>query len=502
MKKKLSNVVAIVIVFLSFLLALSTKWVIGTFGLLSPDELIFHLKVPLEGTSNELIVSFIKENVFVAASLTAVCLLVLIIPLNTYAELKIHFFRVVKTIQFAPIHFTKNHFRLFSVFLLVVCLGYSCFTLNIQDFIVLQFSDSSFIKGNYVDTKNVSITFPEKKRNLIYIYLESMETTYFSKSEGGAQGTDLAPELYNLEQANISFSNTNKAGGAIQAPGTGWTIAGMVAQTSGLPVKLPIDGNSYGGYNSFLPGAWTLGDILHKNGYKQVLLLGSDAAFGGRKEYFQEHGNYEMLDYNYAIKTGEIDKNYHVWWGYEDEKLFSYAKEELTKLSKSSAPFNLTFLTADTHFPDGYVCRLCKNEHESQYANVISCSSQQVTQFVSWVQQQDFYDNTTIVISGDHLSMDPKFFAKLDPSYERTTMNIVINSPITSKYTKNRDFCTFDMFPTTLASLGVSIKGEKLGLGTNLFSAVPTLAEADGKQSLYKELDKHSNFYNNTFLYP
>jgi phosphoglycerol transferase len=190
-----------------------------------------------------------------------------------------------------------------------------------------------------------------------------------------------------------------------------------------------------------------------------------------------------------------------VWWGYEDEKLFAYAKEELSRLSQTSQPFNLTFLTADTHFPDGYVCKLCKNEHESQYANAISCSSRQVANFISWVQQQNFYSNTTIVIVGDHLSMDTKFFANLDPAYQRTTINIIINSPVNSKFTKNRNFCTFDMFPTTLASLGATIKGDRLGLGTNLFSGVPTLAETVGIESLNKELDKHSNFYNNTFIY-
>jgi phosphoglycerol transferase len=387
MKKKIKNVISGIVLFLAFLLVFSTQWLMKMYGVLSPDELLFHLKVPLKGASNELVVSFLQQSVLVAALLTVICLLVLIIPLKTYTELKIRIFHIIKTIRFAPIHFLKKHLLSISALLLVICLGYSCFSLSIQNYLASQLSNSSFIKDNYVDTKKVSITFPEKKRNLIYIYLESMETTYFSKEVGGAQDTNLAPELYNLQQKNISFSNTDKAGGALPASGTGWTIAAMVAQTSGLPLKLPIDGNSYTGYNSFLPGAYTLGDVLHKNGYKQVLLLGSDAAFGGRKAYFEEHGNYEMLDYNWAIQTGKIDKNYHVWWGYEDEKLFSYAKQKLTELSKSDAPFNLTCLTVDTHFPDGYACRLCKNENESQYANVISCSSRQVAQFVSWIQQ-------------------------------------------------------------------------------------------------------------------
>ena len=69
-------------------------------------------------------------------------------------------------------------------------------------------------------------------------------------------------------------------------------------------------------------------------------------------------------------------------------------------LASQDQPFNLSLLTADTHFEDGYVCELCGTEYgDNQYANVLACSSNQVSEFVSWIQQQDFYDNTTIVIS-------------------------------------------------------------------------------------------------------
>lgn len=42
------------------------------------------------------------------------------------------------------------------------------------------------VEDNYVDPDRVNITFPEQKRNLIYLYLESMESTYADKSSGGA----------------------------------------------------------------------------------------------------------------------------------------------------------------------------------------------------------------------------------------------------------------------------------------------------------------------------
>ena len=35
-------------------------------------------------------------------------------------------------------------------------------------------------------------------------------------------------------------------------------------------ILLPIDGNSYGDYTAFLPGAVSLGDILKNEGYKRT----------------------------------------------------------------------------------------------------------------------------------------------------------------------------------------------------------------------------------------
>ncbi|MFR0813865.1 MAG: sulfatase-like hydrolase/transferase [Enterococcus casseliflavus] len=111
--------------------------------------------------------------------------------------------------------------------------------------------------------------------------------------------------------------------------------------------------------NISMPGITSIGDILHDNGYNQILLLGSDADFGGRKKFYEQHGDYEIRDYNYANDHGWIPKDRKVWWGYEDEKLFEFAKNTLLEQASLDQPFNLTMLlAADTHFPDGY-----KNEN-------------------------------------------------------------------------------------------------------------------------------------------
>ena len=67
---------------------------------------------------------------------------------------------------------------------------------------------------------------------------------------------------------------------------------------------------------------------------------------------------------------------------------------------------------------------------------------------------------------------------------------------------KNRLFTTLDLFPSTLAAMGVQIEGERLGLGTNLFSGKQTLAEEYGYEHLFEELKKKSLFYDNEILYP
>lgn len=200
-------------------------------------------------------------------------------------------------------------------------------------------------------------------------------------------------------------------------------------------------------------------------------------------------------DYNSAIAQGYIDPSYYVWWGYEDLKLFEIAKDQVQYLSSLKQPFCLTILTADTHAEDGYLCKECLNTYDDQYANVIRCSSRRVTEFVKWIQQEPFYENATIVLVGDHLTMDSGFCANIDQGYNRKTFVSYINSCVQAEDTKKaRLYSEMDLFPTTLASLGFKINGNKLGLGSNLFSNEETLLEKYGYDYLNKELKKKSPF--------
>ena len=447
---------------------------------LSMDELVYHLTAPLDGTNTDMIWDYVR--VCAVPTILVIFFLILILIAWRKKE-KVHLFRGI--------------INLVALVGIIVMLGYTWTELGVGDYLKDQNTESKFIEDEYVDPTDVEVVFPEQKRNLIYIFLESMETTYSDVDDGGAFDENVIPELTEIAQTNEDFSGADpKLNGGYSLAGTTWTMGAMFAQTSGLPLNISISANDMDTQDSFFPGVTTLGDILSDAGYTQTLLIGSEAQFGGRKLYFQEHGNYEMEDYSYAIENGLIPSDYKVWWGYEDQKLFEFAKEKLLQLSQGDEPFNLTMLTVDTHFEDGYVCEQCPTEYDTQYSNVMACSSRQVGEFLKWIQQQDFYENTTIVISGDHPTMDSDYCAEIDQegNYDRRVFTAYINAAAYAQDQQERTYSTFDNFPTTLAALGVQIDGDRLGLGTNLFSGTKTLLEEFGNSKVNAELKKKSEF--------
>ena len=445
---------------------------------LSMEELVYHLTAPLEGTNEEMIWQYVR-----------VCVVPTILIMAGISALVV-FGRKKE----------KPYWRVIAGAVVISVLAQTCSVygawtkLDIGGYMANQGEVSTFIDDNYVDPRSVEITFPEQKRNLIYIFLESMETTYADTENGGASEKNVIPELTTLAQENEDFSGKDDTAlnGGYSMPGTTWTMGAMFGQTSGLPLNISIDANDMDTQDNFFPEIITIGDILESAGYSQTLMLGSDATFGGRRNYFTQHGDYNIKDYNYAIEQGWIPEDYKVWWGYEDQKLFSYAKEELQNLAAGSEPFNLTLLTVDTHFEDGYPCEICPTTYgDNQYANVMACSSKQVDEFVKWIQQQDFYENTTIVISGDHPTMDSDFCEDVDEDYTRKVYTTYINAE-EDALSSRRVYTTFDNFPTTLGALGVQIEGDRLGLGTNLFSSTQTLVERYGIDMEESELKKKS----------
>ena len=510
-RKLILTVLFIIAIFILLLLSLSLNWIGANFGGVTFDEILFHLNMPLKGTGGNYVQTYITKAVLPAAGIIV--------------EALVLFFIIRAFLQMFPKAWEKvknglEKVQKYSVWagIVIIVVWLSAASVRAQnwfgffDFVQGIMQRTNFFEEEYIDPKNVTLTFPEKKRNLIYILVESAESSSMDKASGGLMNTNYIPELTTIAQDNVSFSHSDRLEGAAVPPLCGWTIAGMCAETAGLPLKLYASNtvranNAMDEYAAFLPGATSLGDILEAEGYHNVFMCGSDAEFGGRLNFVTQHGNYEIFDYYRAIDDRRILSGYKVWWGFEDEKLFEWAKEELTVLAKEDQPFNFTVLTVDTHSQDGWVCDLCRNETDSQYGNVWRCASRQIDAFVKWIQEQPFYENTTVIIAGDHCSMDKDFYG--DYGYERNygestrkVYNAFLNSAVEPERETGRLFTTLDFFPSTLAAMGVKIEGDRLGLGVNLFGDEQTLAEKYGYDYMFGEMRKTSVFYDRELLYP
>ena len=195
------------------------------------------------------------------------------------------------------------------------------------DYITYQLTPSLFIENEYVDAKEVSIEFPENKRNLIYIFMESMEASFFSKELGGGLDHNTIPELYSLAKNNINFSESEEVGGSYVVPGATWTMGALLAETAGLPLKVPANtGNDMGYRKNFFPSITTLTDILKKNGYNQSFMCGSSISFGEGDRLglsINLFSGKETLAEKYGIKemASELKKRSKM---YDDELLRIY----------------------------------------------------------------------------------------------------------------------------------------------------------------------------------
>lgn len=503
MKKtiKIKYVVSFVLLFFSFFFVIVASWVPDNFGAISMSQILFHLRVPMDGADNSFITSFIFQCILPPLVISTLILFFVIKKYKIKLIFKFHFKTSNRNISISISNLMKKLILIISMLIFGLSFHYCASSLYLYDYINDLFDKSIIFENYYVDPSAQDYEFPEVKQNLIYIYLESMETTYYSKDLGGSQEINLIPELYEFTNDYQTFDYGVAENNGFYVPeGAEWTVGAMVAQSSGIPLKIPIDGNSYNS-TAFLPGAYSIGEILEQGNYNQELFIGSDAEFGGREYFYNQHGNYDIVDYYSAIEKGYIDKKYYEWWGYEDEKLYDFAKTEILDLANQEEPFNFTMLTTDTHHIGGYKCPKCPDTYEDQYANVIACASAQVYDFISWIQEQSFYENTTIVICGDHTSMDPNFFQNLDENYIRKGYYVFINSKVDYYGNDSKKITTFDLFPTTVASLGISYDGNRLGLGTNLFSNEKTLIEELGWNELQNELKKSSAYYDDYILY-
>ena len=239
------------LLFLAYLCFFAARWFVTVYGRIGFDSILFTLQSSLDGVQSDLVRSILLRAALPCAVCTALSCAILLL------------------LRQLPV---RGMFSILGA--VIVSLGLSGFAavdVELTDYVWDTINESELYEAEYVDPDSVQITFPEEKRNLVYIMLESMETTYLSRELGGGSDVTLIPELYDLALENTNFSHNDGVGGFHAPSGASWTIGSIVAQTAGIPLKTPegIEDwqNSYGKDGVFLPGATSITGILDEAGY-------------------------------------------------------------------------------------------------------------------------------------------------------------------------------------------------------------------------------------------
>lgn len=447
----------------AFLLRGSIVWALKVFPLEDHDLVILTLQMPLDGFVMPFILEYLL-NVFIVG----LFLIFLSLPFLKRCLKKLSFKGSIVLFLLLML------WNVISIYLEVPLQQYWDFIRGASSNLIL--SESEFWEKNYVDPDSLVIEIKETPKNLILIIMESMENWPDS----------IVPELKQMYDTGVSFSSEDSFGGGIDVAGSRNTYCATLSKTTGVPMLRESRYRS----KTDLIRVKSIYDIFHSFGYKNVFLQGTDANFAGFSLFLQNHGIDYLFDMNNLKNEWNMDsflRNFRSFAaGITDKRLYEISKNILDTISKG--PFTLTLATIETHYPYGFYDSQClekpeSSSEEAKFKATLKCASREIFEYIEWVKKQDFYENTEIVIVGDHLFVGNFFVTGRD----REWVSIFINPQIKPK-TIRRKFVSLDIAPSILESMGFQIKGHKMGLGTSLFSDSTTLLEKMGRMKLNEEL--------------
>ena len=310
-------------------------------------------------------------------------------------------------------------------------------------------------------------TPPQSNRNLVFLYLESLERTYFDE----ARFPGLINELRELEKEGLSFTNIRGA------EGTGFTIGGMVASQCGIPLVTSSHPNSMAGMDRFLPGAQCIGDLLADAGYQLDYMGGASLKFAGKGKFYTSHGFTQVRGKD-ELRAGLDDPDYLSNWGLYDDTVLEMVLQRYQELVAADRPFALFALTLDTHHPNGHPSRSCDGlvyeDGANPILNAVHCSDRLAARFIRKLRESAASDNTLLVVASDHIALRNSAYDQLT-SGKRTNL-LMIFDPASAQTSQNsRAGTTLDIAPTILSRLGFNVAAH--GLGRDLLGGQANLAE-------------------------
>lgn len=248
------------------------------------------------------------------------------------------------------------------------------------------------IQWSFIDTT------ANKRPNVIFIVWES----FTAKAVGLTRnGVPIVPGFERMTREGIFFDSVYATGDR--------TDKGIVAVLSGFPAQPTTSIVKNPQKAAKLP---MLSKAFSKNGYSTAFYYGGELEFANMKAYLLSG---QFTDYISISDFEKSDQNSK--WGAHDGIV---ANRLFTDLQKKQEPFFCTWLTLSSHEPfETPVAPVIKGaDEESMFLNALHYSDSVVSNFLFNCSKQPWWQNTIVVITGDHGHRLPDLGNKAD--YFRT----------------------------------------------------------------------------------
>ncbi|WP_261132219.1 LTA synthase family protein [Bacillus sp. Marseille-Q3570] len=247
-----------------------------------------------------------------------------------------------------------------------------------------------FIKDNKTPP-NEEYFGAAENMNVIYISLESLQTFVINEKINGQEVTPFLNKLTN-DTNTFYFDNVFHQVGQGKTSDAEFMMANSLYPLPSGAVSMEKAQNTYQAQPA----------ILNQHGYTTSSFHGNNKTFWNRDQIYKGYGIEKFFDSAYYDMNDEDVINY----GLKDKPFF---KESIPYLKNLKQPFHAKMITLSNHFPfkthEGDVdfpTPETDDDVVNGYYQTAHYMDQALEQFFNDLKEAGLYDNTMIVMYGDH----------------------------------------------------------------------------------------------------
>ncbi|VTT04657.1 sulfatase [Streptococcus gordonii] len=320
-----------------------------------------------------------------------------------------------------------------------------------------------------------------KGRNVIYVHLESFQQFLIDyKLQVDGKAYEVTPFLNSLYHSNstLAFSNVfNQVKAGKTSDAETMIETGLFGLNQGSFMV------NYGGTNTQQAAPF----ILSKNGgYTSAVFHGNAGSFWNRNTAYKQWGYNYFFDASYFTKQDDTNS---FQYGLNDKIML---KDSIKYLERLQQPFYVKYITVSNHYPYttsligdeiGFPLAKTKDETINGYFATANYLDSSVKALFDYLKKSGLYDNSIIVLYGDHFGISQTRNPNLAPlvgktsetwsNYDNAMMQRVPYMVVIPGMDKGKIIDTYggqvDMLPTLEHLLGIDSKNY-LQVGQDMLS--------------------------------